>query len=46
MPPSGSCALSRVLLTEGSEADAVKELGELVKVLERSGVLEKREFTG
>jgi len=38
--------LSRVLLAEGSEADAVKELGELVEVLERSGVLEKREFTG
>jgi lipopolysaccharide biosynthesis regulator YciM len=38
--------LSRVLLGEGREADAVKELGELVGALERSGALERREFTG
>jgi lipopolysaccharide biosynthesis regulator YciM len=38
--------LSRVLLAEGREADAVKELGELVGALERSGALERREFTG
>jgi lipopolysaccharide biosynthesis regulator YciM len=37
---------SQVLLAAGREAEAVKELGELVDVLERSGVLEKREFTG
>ena len=38
--------LSRVLLSAGMEAEAVKELGELVDLLERGGVLEKREFTG
>jgi lipopolysaccharide biosynthesis regulator YciM len=38
--------LSRVLLEAGREAEAVKELGELVDLLERGGALEKREFTG
>jgi hypothetical protein len=38
--------LSRILLSAGMEAEAVKELGELVDLLERGGVLEKREFTG
>jgi len=38
--------LSRVLLTAGMEAEAVKELGELVNLLERGGALEKRESTG
>ena len=37
--------LSRVLLSAGMEAEAVRELGELVDLLERGGVLEKREFT-
>jgi lipopolysaccharide biosynthesis regulator YciM len=39
-------ALSRVLLAAGREAEAIKELGELVDVLERGGALERREFTG
>jgi lipopolysaccharide biosynthesis regulator YciM len=38
--------LSRVLLAAGREAEAVKELGELVDLLERGGALERREFTG
>lgn len=38
--------LSQVLLAAGRDAEAVKELEELVELLERSGVLEKREFTG
>jgi lipopolysaccharide biosynthesis regulator YciM len=38
--------LSRVLLAEGMEAEATKELGELVDLLERGGLLEEREFTG
>jgi len=38
--------LSRVLLAAGMEAEAVKELGELVDLLARGGALEKREFTG
>jgi len=37
--------LSRVLLAAGMEAEAVKELGELVDLLARGGALEKREFT-
>jgi lipopolysaccharide biosynthesis regulator YciM len=38
--------LSRALLEAGRVGEAVKELGELVDLLERGGVLEKREFTG
>lgn len=38
--------LSRVLLAPGMEAEAVRELEELVGLLERSGLMEKREFTG
>ena len=38
--------LSRVLLSAGMEAEAARELGELVDLLERGGALEKREFTG
>jgi len=38
--------LSRILLAPGMEAEAVKQLEELIDLLERSGVLEKREFTG
>jgi lipopolysaccharide biosynthesis regulator YciM len=38
--------LSRVLLAPGMEAEAVKQLEELVGLLERSGLMEKREFTG
>jgi lipopolysaccharide biosynthesis regulator YciM len=37
--------LSRVLLAPGMEAEAVEELRELVELLERRGMLEKREFT-
>ncbi len=38
--------LSRVLLAAGRETEGVRELGELVDLLERSVALEKREFTG
>jgi len=38
--------LSRVLLAAGREGEGVRELGELVDLLERGGALEKREFTG
>jgi len=38
--------LSQVLLAAGRDAEAVKELEELVELLERSGLLEEREFTG
>lgn len=38
--------LSRALLEAGRVGEAVKELGELVDLLERGGALEKREFTG
>jgi len=38
--------LSRVLLAAGREAEAAKELGELVDLLERGGALERRESTG
>ena len=41
----GADLLSRVLLGAGREAEAVKELGDLVDLLDRGGVLEKREFT-
>ena len=39
-------ALSQVLLAAGRDAEAVKELEELVELLERSGALERRESTG
>ncbi len=37
--------LSRLLLTAGRETEAVKELADLVDLLERGGALEKREST-
>jgi hypothetical protein len=35
-----------VLLAAGREAEAAKELGALVDLLERGGALERREYTG